>query len=121
MTPQQDKDTEENLELKIKRITPAQDKLKEEINKANSQAVNLKQLENSGFSSVSRKEVIGVIQKRNALEKKLKRLQQNVVYQKKDREKKKAKIEEACAANPETRDILKSINRETAGKPRIGK
>ena len=84
MTPQQDKDTEENLELKIKRITPAQDKLKEEINKANSQAVNLKQLENSGFSSVSRKEVIGVIQKRNALEKKLKRLQQNVVYQKKD-------------------------------------
>ena len=77
----------------------------------NAQVSHLKELENTGFSSVSRKEVSDLIQKRKALEGQLKRLQQNSDHQKKSRERKKLKIEQACETSPEVRNILKSINK----------
>ena len=116
MTPE---NKEKNLQLKT--LTPAQDKLREEINIKNAQAVNLKQLENSGFSSVNRKEINDLILKRKTLEGQLKRLQQNNDHQKKSRERKKLKIEQVCETSPEVRNILKSINKEKPGRPPLGK
>ena len=115
------KNKNESSKPKNIRETPAQEKLKADINMKNAQVSHLKELENTGFSSVSRKEVSDLIQKRKALEGQLKRLQQNSDHQKKSRERKKLKIEQACETSPEVRNILKSINKEKPGRPRLGK
>ena len=48
-------------------------------------------------------------------------MQRNVELQKISRLKKKENIEKVCAMNPEAKEILKSANRGTVGKPPIGK
>ena len=115
-----DKTDEENVQSKSMNETPAQDKLIEEINNLNKQISSLSDLQNSGFSMVSHKDVKELISKRKSKERKLKELRQNAEIQKNIRKRKKEKIQELCETNDDAKKILKSMNREKPGKPRIG-
>ena len=111
-----------NLELKsdvLKRSTPAQDKLKKEIDVINGQIADLKKLQNTGWSEVTNEQFKKLYDQREAKEKKLRKMQKDILWQKTNRENTKLKIQKVCDTNPEAAEILKSCNRSVQGRPRI--
>ena len=105
-------------------VTPKQDSLQDSINSVNSQILQLQDTSRLAIlDDNTRKIVKGKIEhtakfKKN-LEKQLNRLKQNQKYQRKFRVKKKSAIKEAIQKYPEIAPILKGINRDSPGNPRI--
>lgn len=104
---------------KLKRETPTQNKLKEEIGQLDSQIAGMKAIQNSGLSAVSHKEVRELCEKRKEKEKNLKRLENKAKIMSKLREKKSQQLKSFCEANPEAAKALKSLNKSTPGRPRL--
>ena len=104
---------------KFKRDTPTQDKIIAQINTLNSQISNIKSLQNSGLHNVSHSEVKALYDKKEQLEKELKRLQQKAKWQTDYRIKMKQTIEELSKTNENVAKALKPMNRGIPGRPRI--
>ena len=105
-------------------VTPKQDQLNASLNTVNSQLLQLQGTSRLAILDDSTRKLIkskmseaGKVKKN--LEKQLKRAKQNQKHTKKYRLKKKKAIKAAIQLYPEVASILKGINRESPGNPRI--
>ena len=98
---------------------PAQVTAKEKIHAINSHLSTLRGMQSSGLSNVSHKEIKDLQKQKSLAETQLRKLKQNAKRQKKKRQKAKEKIQKACEVSEEVRNILKPVNRNTIGRPRL--
>lgn len=103
------------------RDTPAQAKIKEELHEVNARLVKLNEARNLGLGEETNtslvKQIKEVTLKKDALQKKLKMTEQWRINSKKARDKKKVAIKRAEIDFPGLADRMKTVQRDSPGRP----
>ena len=107
------------IAAKQKRGTPRQDEIKEELAVIHQQIASFRSLTNTGLSVVSHKEMKKLQDRKTSLEKELTRLNKRSIWARKNRSQIKQNVEKLCKEDPNAAKVLKSVNRQIPGRPRI--